>query len=105
MASVRLYAGLANDLITVEATGTPLTATRVTVHAGAGNDAIRIGRLGSVETIRGPLVIDGQAGIDSVFINDRANGPDAFVVTPASVLRNGVVVLAHVAVESFEILP
>ena len=97
-----LNAGLNNDVINVVGTA---PTDHVTVNAGAGDDTIRVGAYGGVATVLGPLFVDGQAGVDSLVIDDSADGPDAFLITSTQVLRNGSVLLRHLGIEVFTISP
>ena len=95
-------AGVNNDIIHVKSTA---ALAPVRINAGAGDDTITVGHDGSVGAIRGPLAVNGQGGLDRLSIDDSADGPDAFLITPVTVMRNGVHLLTHTGIEVFEVLP
>jgi hypothetical protein len=99
---VTLLAGRGADTINVLSTA---ALAPLTVRAGAGDDTIRVGANGSVAALLGPLFVDGQDGQDRLSTDDRANGPDAFLIDAQTVRRNGQLLLWYNSVEGFEIMP
>ncbi len=63
--------------------------TAVTIHAGGRDDTITVGNAANtLDDIRGPLTVDGQAGTDTLNINDQGSTtPHLYSVTSTRVIR------------------
>jgi hypothetical protein len=103
LAGLTLNAGRGNDVINVQGTA---ALAPLTVNAGLGNDTINVGVKGSVADILGPLHVNGQSGWDQIVIDDRANGPDIFVIDGVgrTVQRNNRILLTYEDVDPVTIL-
>src|SRR5262249_17330563 len=66
-------------------------ADPLTVSAGEGNDAVRLGdTAGSLDAILSPVSVQGGAGTDSLTLLDQGDDTaNVYTVTGASVLRGG----------------
>ena len=63
-----LDAGTGNNTIDVEGT---VAGTAVTINAGAGGDTVRLApTLRDLGNLAGPVTVDGQDGVDNVFLHD-----------------------------------
>ncbi len=82
---VRLAAGDNVDAVNVVGT---LRDTQVTVDTGGGDDVIDVGTAGSIDGVRGSLVVSGGAGNNVLNLNDHSD-PDAndFRINAAEVIR------------------
>lgn len=90
MERMTLNAGTNHDVIAVESTGTANTSTRVTVNGGLGNDRFAIGRLGSLDAITSPLMVNGQGGFDRLTFNDQADlQGHKYSLTASTMFRSG----------------
>jgi hypothetical protein len=60
-----------------------------TLHTGSGNDTINVGSTSNtLDGILGPLTVDGQAGVDTLNINDQGEiVPHTYMVTATTVVR------------------
>ncbi len=66
-----LQSGVTNDVFNIQST--PLNVP-LTVRSGGGNDMFNVGDANNrLDGIRGALTLDGQAGIDALFLNDQGN--------------------------------
>jgi hypothetical protein len=63
--------------------------TAVTIHAGGRNDTINVGNAANtLDDIHGPLTVDGQAGTDTLNVNDQGSTtPHLYSVTSTRVIR------------------
>ena len=70
--SVVLNAGMAGNVISV--TGTFASTTSTTVNAGDGNDSVDVGNAGSLDSVLGPLTVNGDAGTaDGITFSDQSD--------------------------------
>jgi hypothetical protein len=77
------------QVATVTRVDPPLTAagTQVAINAGGGNDLVTVGA-GNLDVLAGPVAVNGQAGTDTVVLNDQnLLFGDAYTVTGISVTR------------------
>jgi hypothetical protein len=65
-----------NNIINVGATA---YGTTTSINAGGGNDLIALGQ-NNLDYLRGPVVVDGQAGSDTVSVQDEGS-PNSYVYT------------------------
>jgi hypothetical protein len=96
---VKLNAGAAADSATVLATS---ASTFVTLNLGGGNDIVNLGtRTGtSLDLITSPVTVNGEAGTDTVFLNDQTDtNANSYVVTAKDVTRNNLEILSYATVE------
>src|SRR5262249_9669248 len=86
VAALTLNAGPGNSTFTVAGTA---AGTATTLNAGGGNDTIRVGGAGrSLGGIQGALTINGQAGNDTLTLNDqRTNPAETYTITSTTVDR------------------
>ncbi len=79
-----LYAETGNNTININSTaaGVPLT-----VNAGPGNDTVNVGN-GNLDSLKGAVTVNGQAGTDKVNVNDQAKASgDAYTITFTALKR------------------
>jgi Ca2+-binding RTX toxin-like protein len=87
MEGLTLNAGSAADGVTVVATA---AATPVTLNMGDGNDVVNLAtRTGSsLDLLLGQVTVNGEAGTDSILLNDQVDTDDnRYVVTATNVSR------------------
>jgi hypothetical protein len=92
MVSLRLSAGLGHDTVRVPETG---AATAVTVNAGGGDDHVVVDSSpsspgGTVNLVRSALIVNGQAGADTLLLEDSSDPDfDSFRITASQVSPPG----------------
>jgi hypothetical protein len=76
-----------NNLFNITST---LAATPVFVNAGAGNDTINVGSsTTSLDAIQGAVTVNGQAGTDSLNVNDQAAAAGhTYTISPTALGRD-----------------
>jgi murein DD-endopeptidase MepM/ murein hydrolase activator NlpD len=81
--NLQLYAGAGNNLINVQSTANPTS-----IYANAGSDVINLAT-GNLNAIGWPITVSGDAGVDSIILNDQSNfvGATTFI-TPTTVVRS-----------------
>jgi hypothetical protein len=81
-----INAGSGNSAFNVNSTA---STTPVTINAGGGNDTLNLGT-GNLDTIAGAVAFSGQAGTDTIVVND-SSGTTArtYTVTSTQVTRPG----------------
>jgi acrosin len=97
---VALNAGAAADTALVLTTS---ASAPVTLNMGGGHDVLNVGtRTGSsLDGVASPVTVNGEAGTDTVNLNDQADAnANSYVVITVDVKRNGVKVLNYATVES-----
>ena len=72
-----------------------------TVSGGAGNDNFFLGQGGTLAPLAGvPLTLNGQSGIDQVFVDDSLSAADdAFTLTTNTVAQNATAVVTYGTME------
>jgi hypothetical protein len=84
IASLTLNAENGNNVINVGGTA---YGTTTYINAGGGNDTIALGQ-NNLDYLRGPVVVDGQAGSDTVSVQDEGNPFNyAYTITGTVVTR------------------
>jgi hypothetical protein len=103
----RQYAGLWSALTGVTVSATPgddfveiddtVAGTLVTVNEGNGTDTVLLGPFAEdVDTIQGPVSVQGGSGSDNITFNDRYNTANiAYTVTGSSVTRTGSAIISY----------
>jgi len=81
--NLQLYAGAGSNFINVQSTSTPAS-----IYANGGSDIINLGT-GNLNSIPSPITVSGDAGTDSIILNDKLNGlgGTAFI-TPTTLTRS-----------------
>jgi Ca2+-binding RTX toxin-like protein len=78
-ASITLNLGEGNDVVSVHGT---VTGTLTTINGGPGSETISAGAGVSVDGIAGKLVVNGDAGTDSLTVEDKdESGPETACMT------------------------
>ncbi|MEX2176502.1 MAG: hypothetical protein WD872_19210, partial [Pirellulaceae bacterium] len=96
--NLTLNAGTGGDTIQVDSTGAVTT-----VNAGAGIDGITVGN-GTLNNIAHTVTVAGDAGADSLTVNDAANtGSNTYNISATQVTRGGVTI-NYSTVESLTLL-
>ena len=96
--------GAAVDTLHVQATGGPTT-----LNAGAGNDVITVGSLapgtgGTVANIRGALTVNGEAGTDTVTVDDSGGRNNTDVtLTATTVTMRSASAITYGTVETLQV--
>ncbi len=95
--SVVVKGGAFDDTFNVRAT---LSSTPVTVNTGDGNDTVTVGTA-FLESIQGPLTVNGQAGGGDVLdISDAGTVGRTYTVTSTTVSRPGAALIKYGTVEN-----
>jgi hypothetical protein len=79
-----------------------------TLHTGSGNDTINVGNAANtLDGILGPLTVDGQAGFDTLNVNDQGEiTPHTYTVTATTVVRlPGGPTITYLDIESLNLHP
>src|SRR5262249_32316750 len=95
-----LNAGAAADGVVVLGT---VASTPVTLNMGGGDDVVNVAtRTGSsLDRIASTVTINGEAGTDSILLNDQTDAnANSYVVTATGVTRNNLQILSYATVES-----
>jgi Ca2+-binding RTX toxin-like protein len=86
-AGMLINLGDKDDVLSIES-----TANAISVKGGDGNDTIDIGKFsgGALSAIQAPVTVDGEAGSDTLRINDPASGAArSYTVTATKVTPTG----------------
>jgi hypothetical protein len=78
------------------------------LHTGSGNDTINVGNAANtLDGILGPLTVDGQAGFDTLNINDQGEGTaHSYTITATTVVRSpGGPTITYADIESLNLHP
>jgi Ca2+-binding RTX toxin-like protein len=94
--------GGANRIIVASTTA----GVRVNINAGAGNDDIHVGDFagGDLDLLPSTVTVDGQAGVDAMFVNDMGDSSQAAMfIRSSSVDRTGPFLALYSQVESLTV--
>lgn len=97
-----VHAQSGNDTINVRATG---AGGPLTVNAGDGNDTISLGSAANtLNTIQGVVVVNGEAGTNSLTLNDQGNAlGQTYLVVPNAVVRAPAVVVGYAGIQTVQL--
>jgi acrosin len=92
--NVTLTAGAQADTFNVQSTN---ALTKLTINAGVGADKFNLGNAQNrLDDIKGSLVLNGQAGTDTLTLNDQGSTTaHAFTLTSTTVTRDGVALVTN----------
>jgi Ca2+-binding RTX toxin-like protein len=94
--TLKLAGGAAGNTIDVQN-----TSGAVSILAGSGNDVLNIATGGNLNSIVGPLTVDGQGGTDIATFDDSARTTSSsYVITASTVTRTAATVIAHLGMET-----
>src|SRR5262249_41553897 len=77
----------------------------VTVSAGGGNDLLRVSPTAHLlANLAGALTVNGDAGADSLFVNDQSDtGANTYTLTATTVARTASAVITYATVETLAV--
>jgi Ca2+-binding RTX toxin-like protein len=100
-AGMSINLGDLNDRLSIES-----TANAIAVAAGDGNDTIDVGKVGgsTLSAVQAPVTVDGEAGTDTVRVNDPAAGvPRNYTVTATKVTATSGLDVNYVGMENLAV--
>jgi PKD domain len=99
-ASTVINSGGGNDTVTIRA-----TTGLLTVNAGDGNDVVKIGSIThNLNGIQGAVTVNGQAGTDTLNIDDQGSlTPHVYTQTATTLSRSGAATITFSGIENLQI--
>ncbi|HZU38327.1 MAG TPA: hypothetical protein VFA18_20550, partial [Gemmataceae bacterium] len=79
--------------------------TALTLNTGSGNDTVNLGSTATkLDTLQGPLIVNGQAGSDTLYFKDQGQtAGQSYTLTPSTVARPGMATVSYGTVEKLSL--